>query len=315
MDLYLAESKYTYRTSTVNRNTDALNSVLSIIGEDCLMHKLTAVYVREKLLMSGKKPGTLNNYMIRFKTFVKWAYRHDYLDSTALIDKFEPFHEETTARERIKDKFMDSEELQKLLDGIQHEENRLIIEFLALSGLRVGELSALEDKDVDDEWIHVTKTWNPVSEELTSGKTLAAARDVHIQPELKDCIRRLRKSMKTRKMAAGVPRSKLFVISIEGTRLGYYAINKFLKKVTKEIIGRTLTVHSLRHTHASLLAARGYPLEAISRRLGHEDSRITKEIYLHTTRDIQKADADLLDKITLLPPSCPQNGKKVAETL
>jgi len=314
VEQYLAESRLSFRKSTVDRNEDALNSVMDIIGHDCLMSKLTAKYVRGKMLLSKKSAVTLNNYMIRFKTFIRWAYREDIINSTAIIDKFEPFHETVKAKQRIKDKFLNKDELQKLLDGMDHTANRLITEFLALSGLRIGELVALEDKDIDGDVIHVTKTYNPVSKEVTPGKTDDSIRDVRIQPELKDCIRRIRKYMKTLKMAAGVPKSPMFVISIEGDQILYFSFNKYFKAKTKQIIGRELTTHALRHTHASLLAEAGYPLEAISRRLGHSDSKITKEIYIHVTKGIEKKEAEMMDKISLLPPFCPHFDEKIVAT-
>jgi integrase len=46
-----------------------------------------------------------------------------------------------------------------------------------------------------------------------------------------------------------------------------------------------MTLHDLRDTHASLLAANGVPLEVVSRRLGHANIAITAERYLHVYRD------------------------------
>lgn len=49
-----------------------------------------------------------------------------------------------------------------------------------------------------------------------------------------------------------------------------------------------LTPHSLRHTHTSLLAQAGVNLVLIMERLGHEDERTTRKIYLHVTKDMKK---------------------------
>jgi integrase len=49
-----------------------------------------------------------------------------------------------------------------------------------------------------------------------------------------------------------------------------------------------LTPHSLRHTHTSLLAEAGVSLEQIMDRLGHTDDQITKNVYLHVTKDMKK---------------------------
>jgi integrase len=49
-----------------------------------------------------------------------------------------------------------------------------------------------------------------------------------------------------------------------------------------------------------MLAAKGMSLDAISARLGHEDSRITKAIYLHRMEELKKKENEQLDKLTLL---------------
>ena len=310
-DAYLKEHKQTVRASTYVRNERSINYTVDLLGRSNLIDRLTAGYIRDRYSSSGKPARTCNENMSRFKTFIRWAYRHDYVSSTACIDKLERF-KDTPIRERIQDKFLNSVELSTLLDCMADEGNRLVTEFLALSGLRIGELIALDDSDVTDV-IHVTKTFSPTVQEITPGKTLAAVRDVHIQPELANCVKRLRSFMRKRKLCAGVPKCTYFVVSRTGNRLEYYAYNKYLKENTEKIIGRALTAHSLRHTHASLLMEAGYPLEAISRRLGHESSDITKQIYLHITEGIKKKDADMLDIITLLPPICPQKQASGSE--
>lgn len=307
-DAYLLDQMASVRKQTYIRNKRSIDYTVALLDGKNRMDKLTAAYIRQAYQSSEKSARTENENMARFKAFIRWAYRHDYIRTTACIDKLERFPD-TPVKERIQDKFMNGSELSMLLEQVADEGNRLVIKFLALSGLRIGELIALEDSDVTDV-IRVTKTFSATVRELSPGKTFASRREVHIQPELADCINRLRAFMRRRKLLTGVPRCPYFVISRSGKRFQYYAFNQFLKENTKRIIGRPLTVHSLRHTHASLLAEAGYPLESISRRLGHENSDITKEVYLHITEGIKKKDADLLDAISLLPPICPQDSRE-----
>jgi integrase len=53
-------------------------------------------------------------------------------------------------------------------------------------------------------------------------------------------------------------------------------------------IKKKLSPHSLRHTHTSLLAEIKVSLEAIMKRLGHKDDRMTRLVYLHVTRTVQR---------------------------
>lgn len=47
-------------------------------------------------------------------------------------------------------------------------------------------------------------------------------------------------------------------------------------------------LHDLGHTHASLLLEQGVSIDTISRRLGHENSVITRKIYLHVTKNLKR---------------------------
>ena len=49
-----------------------------------------------------------------------------------------------------------------------------------------------------------------------------------------------------------------------------------------------LSPHSLRHTHISILAEAGVVLEQNMDRLGHSDDQITKNVYLHVTKEMKK---------------------------
>lgn len=59
-----------------------------------------------------------------------------------------------------------------------------------------------------------------------------------------------------------------------------------LLKLSK--LNTSLSPHSLRHTHVSLLAEAGISLETIMERLGHQDDSTTKNIYLHITKSKKK---------------------------
>lgn len=304
--LYLTDQERTVATATYKRNRSAMTAIEALLGGYNKIDKLTAGYIRERLLASGKPARTCNGYIKRLVGFMRWAYQNDLILSTACVDKLKRF-KDTPIRERIQDKFLNRVELSALLEQMPDEGYRLITEFLALSGLRIGELIALEDKDVTDV-ISVTKSYSIVANEITPGKTFSSRRTVHIQPELASCVKRLRAFMLRRKLLTGSKES-YFCINRKGHRFQYAAYCKNFKTYTKKLIGRELTPHSLRHTHASLLMEAGYPLDAISRRLGHENSDITKEIYLHVTDGIRKHDADLIDGIELLPFCYHENEK------
>ena len=92
----------------------------------------------------------------------------------------------------------------------------------------------------------------------------------------------------------------LFMFDMKGDYIAYYSFNKYLKEHAMAVTGKHITVHALRHTHASLLLEQGVSIDAIARRLGHGNSKITKEIYLHITDKLRKADNEVLSKTKIL---------------
>ena len=67
-----------------------------------------------------------------------------------------------------------------------------------------------------------------------------------------------------------------------------------------KLFGKKATTHFMRHTHVSLLAEQGIPFDAIARRLGHTNSKITKDIYFHVTKKLREKDNLALQKVKIL---------------
>lgn len=56
----------------------------------------------------------------------------------------------------------------------------------------------------------------------------------------------------------------------------------------------------MRHTHVALMAEQGVPLDVISRRLGHANSQITREIYFHVTKKLKEQDQQRIKAVKIL---------------
>lgn len=288
-DLYVNSLEKNVKATTLRRNAQKTRVYCRILGEDTRVAGLTARFVSQHFAASGRANRTINEDMIRFKAFMRWAYKHDYVDDVKWLDKLDPLPD-TTTKERDREKYLEGEELQRLLPELTVERNRLMISFLALSGLRIGEAIALEDADIDTQRrvIHVTKTFDHAAKQTSEGaKTYASNRDVYMQDELVELCGQIRTFMKKDALQHGY-RSKFFFTDEKGRPIQYARINKYFAQKCEKIIGRRLTIHSLRHTHASLMFEAKVSLEAVAARLGHADSKVTREIYLHVTKKLQE---------------------------
>ena len=299
---YRAFQRVSVKVSTYERNYHTMETLKRILGEDTLVGKMTVRYVREKLLDTGKKPGTLNEYIARFKAMLRWAYQSQLIDSITLADRLQPF-QDVPHRVKIEDKYLESEQAAALIEGMSQPQWQLLTRFLILSGLRYGEAAALEAKDIDlkEKKIRINKQYDSNHKIVTRPKTGNSYGDVDIQPDLERCVRDILRYDRTIMMGLGI-RTNLLFFNDHGEHINYFSYDKYLKETTERMFGKRLTPHSLRHTHASLLFQQGYTVDEVSRRL-RNTSKVAKEIYIHVTDDLKKKDRAKIMKTEIL--CCP----------
>lgn len=58
-----------------------------------------------------------------------------------------------------------------------------------------------------------------------------------------------------------------------------------MKNVTEKLLAieNGLSIHKLRHTHATLLLESDVPMKVIQERLGHKTMSVTEQVYSHVT--------------------------------
>lgn len=279
-NMYLKDKARTLKPQTLIRNSNEIKAVNQQLGNIAL-GDLTALRLRTAIAAVSPKNCTYNERLARYKAFLTWCFENDLVE-TDWWRKLKPLPDDQRAR--IQDKYLEPEELRKLLDGMKQPLWYYLTVFMVLSGLRIGEAIALNIDDVN-EYIDVNKTFSLVTQKISTTKTLDSTRLVFVQPELRQVLERYRVF---RLMYQ--PDSPLLFPGPDGGYASYAAYNKYLKNNSQRILGHTITTHALRHTSTSLFAAAGVDLDAISRRLGHANSQITQEIYLHITEAQRQKD-------------------------
>lgn len=295
-NVYLMQKEKEVKPSTHRRNTHECDTLVKILG-NVSVDALTAGYVKTRLMNYNPKPSTVNEHIQRFKEIMKWGYQNDYIGDISFIDKITKL-KAISKHQKVKDKFLEKDECDLLLADMGKMQRNLT-KFMLLSGLRVGECLALEkaDLDIKNRLISVTKSKDAITGEITTPKTLASIRQVDIQDDfLPLCEEILDQADKVRK---NVDVDCLFW-NKNGEPMEYAAFNNYLKKHSRAVLGRPISTHVLRHTHASLLAENGMRYDLIQRRLGHENSQITKDIYIHTTSGTKEKDREQVKGVHLI---------------
>lgn len=286
------------KNQTATSSEHHLRTLIRLLGADTIVSRLNAPYVSEKL--ASEVPVTYNERLKNFKSCIRWAYKNDLVKDISYLGKLERM-KDRPVREKDKYKYLEHDEIIELLNNMTVLRWRLLTQFLLLTGLRIGEAMALknDDVDLDSREIHVTKTCSIHEHEISTTKTLTSCRDVWMQDELLKCCRDIKHMVNVEKMQLGY-RSDIFIPNTEGGYFQYFAYNKYLKENTQKVLGRRLTPHALRHTHVAMLAEAGINLETISRRLGHADSKITKEVYYHVTDKMRDREREKLKGFKIL---------------
>ena len=155
------------------------------------------------------------------------------------------------------------------------------------TGVRRGELLALRWKDIDldggklrvEQSIEQTKT----GLRFKSPKTKHGRRSITIPPAVVADLRAHWKASQEQRLALGLGRSApndlVFTMWDGSPRKPNALTNDWLR--ASSVIGRRISLHALRHTHASSLIAAGIDILTISRRLGHANPKITLSVYGH----------------------------------
>ena len=156
---------------------------------------------------------------------------------------------------------------------------RPLFEFLAYTGLRIGEALDLTwaDIDFDAGLIRVHRQLSRKREHAPL-KTEAGRREVILAPAVAKLLRE-------RCLASSFKASHhLIFCSTLGHGLDYRDVGEgFRATVQRAAITATgrLSLHSLRHGYASLLIAKGLNVVFVSRQLGHANPTVTLSTYAH----------------------------------
>ena len=184
--------------------------------------------------------------------------------------------------------FWTGEEFRRFIDSVMNKRlSYMAFMILYWTGMRLGELLALNPKDVDLEkrTISITKSYQRLGKKdvITPPKTPKSKRVITIPEFLAADIKDYMDSLYDLQ-----ENDRLFPIT-------KYYLEHEMQRGIKESGVKRIRVHDLRHSHASMLIKLGFsPLE-IANRLGHEKVETTLNTYAHLYPNKQTKLAERLD--------------------
>ena len=172
-----------------------------------------------------------------------------------------------------KPKYLNQYELHKLLDDLNlSEEINLdwLILLIAKTGMRFSEALALTPKDFDlsRQLLSVSKTWDYKGEGgFLPTKNESSVRKIPLDWQTVIQFAELIKHL---------PEDKPIFVK---KKIYNSTVNHLLARHCRNAAVPIISVHGLRHTHASLLLFAGVSIASVARRLGHSNITTTQKTY------------------------------------
>lgn len=156
---------------------------------------------------------------------------------------------------------------------------------VAKTGMRFSEALALTPRDFDfsRQTVSITKTWDYKGKGgFQPTKNKSSERKIQIDWQTVVRFSELLKNLP--------PDQPIFI----GTTVYNSTVNDILERHCKSVGIPVISMHGLRHTHASILLFAGVSIASVARRLGHASMTTTQKTYLHIIQELENQDVDLV---------------------
>ena len=164
-----------------------------------------------------------------------------------------------------------------------------LILLVAKTGMRFSEAIALTPKDFDfsHQSLSISKTWDYKGEGgFLPTKNKSSVRKIQIDWQTVVQFSELLKGLSDEQP-----------IFVKNNQKVYNStVNDILERHCKKAKIPIISIHGLRHTHASLLLFAGVSIGSVARRLGHASMTTTQKTYLHIIHELENQDVDLVMK-------------------
>ena len=252
------------------------------------LSEITPLDVQEwidELADSDLSPATVGRCFRYFRACMKQA------EAWGLIDRAPTVKINLPRSNREELSFLEPGEIRRLLDTALEPE-RTLFSVLAMSGLRLGEALALRLRDVDykKRRIKVTRSWSPQGG-FQEPKTPTSRRSVPLIDTLADIFRDYFQSK-------GHPKLDDLLFTFDGEKpLDPSNVRKRFLEALDAAGLKHCTMHSLRHSYASIMLGHGASVKALQHALGHASATMILNVYSHLIPEDMDATSDRINQV------------------
>lgn len=310
-ELWYEGYQHTIKESTLLVNQHIFDLLLAKL-ENMQLKKLTLPYCQKIINNYSKKfsLAVLKKIKIYGSMILDYAVKMKVIYSNPMKDVLLPKPKDDITSDD-KDKYYSKEELKQFLTLVENEKDiklTAMFRVLAFTGIRKGELQALEWSDIDftNNTININKTLALNTEKkvvVQTPKSKSSIRCISIDEETKLILKRWKAKQRELFFSLGIRVKKnqlCFTNDITNDYLYLNFTNDKLSKICKKHKFKEIKIHGFRHTHCSLLFESGFTIQEVQDRLGHSDLKTTMSVYAHVTEKQRDNMADKFAKFMAL---------------
>jgi integrase len=194
---------------------------------------------------------------------------------------------------RPKKRAWSAEELRAFLSHVGGHEWAALWHFVAMTGVRRGEALGVRREDVDFARgrVAIAQTVIPLRSGTAWGepKTAKGRRAIAIDPTTAAALRAQRTRQLEERLLVGSQYEDhgLVFARADGRPLNPEHVTRVFSSLVRKSGLKPITLHGLRHTHATLALVEGINTLVVSERLGHSSMAVTAELYQEVTPNIE----------------------------
>lgn len=196
------------------------------------------------------------------------------------------------ARKRHEVKAWDIDQLVTFLDAIAAHRFGAAFYLAANTGMRRGEILGLRWRDLDLEARRVSVRQALVSVaykvSISDVKTGTSRRTIDIEDDVVEVMRRWRGQRRLERGGVDPAGDDLVFVKADGTSPHPDVISQLFDRTVAKLEVPRISLHDLRHTHATLLLMAATPVKVVSERLGHANVAFTMSVYQHILPGMQE---------------------------
>ena len=280
---WLKTTKKSVKASTYSTYTQIINRhILPYFKDKKINQKCVEKFIEEKK-KAGYKATTINNIIVVLNSVLKGN---------------KDIKAKKVKQPKKKTKILSTEERTKLEGYLINNLNFFNFGLLLMlyTGLRVGELSALQVTDISDGIVSITKTLERIKNTdpnaktktkivISTPKSPSSIRDIALIDFIIELYKKLYKG-----------HNSGFLLTGKNRYVEPHQVDRQFKKILQECNIASINIHALRHTFATEFYRQTRDIKTLTQILGHSSESITLKLYVHSDLNEQKRGIEKMSK-------------------